>query len=108
MTPPQGYWHLTGRARQIAKAKFIRYYEDNRATNPVLVFDDLCRKYHLTPPSLEVSFVADGRLLLRRGDRSQLLAVDAPIQVVRPILNSLSRPAQAAGSTHPRNESTNV
>lgn len=103
MIAPQGYWHLRGRARQIAKAKFVRYYEENRHLKPELVLDDYCHKYHLAKPDVEVSFAADGRLLLRRGGKQYLLATDTPVNVARLVFRSLSKPLSACGG-----ESTNL
>lgn len=100
---PAPYWHLRGRARQIAKAKWCKYYEDDRATNPALVFDDYCRKYHLTPPDVEVSFVGD-KFLLRCGDKQQILPTDAPVNVARLIFQSLSRPLSACGEAESTNQ----
>lgn len=103
MIAPQGYWHLRGRARQIAKAKWCKFYEDDRHLNPLLVFSDFCNKYHLPQPEVEVTFIGD-KLLLQRGDKQHVLALDTPANVARIVFNYLSKPAQAAESTNLRTE----
>jgi len=87
---PAPYWHLRGRARAIAKAKWCKYYEDDRETNPLLVFHDLCRKYNLEAPECEVTFDGD-RLRLTLNGRSEILPRDATYTTIKLILHSLLR-----------------
>lgn len=91
---PAPYWHLRGRARQIAKAKFVRYYED-RATNPLLVFADLCRKFNLPEPEVKVEFSGDRLRLSCNGRSETILPDNTTYRSLRTIVNYLCTPAPA-------------
>lgn len=103
---PAPFWHLRGRERQIAKAKWVKYYEDDRASNPALVFSDLCRKYNLPEPEVEVEFSGDRLRLSCNGRSETILPDDTTYRSLRTIVNYLCPSAPAtAEPIHGANES---